>query len=217
MDRDNEVNRILSAFKLNPFEQMGVPFDADLELINRTFRKTSLLVHPDKCKHPKAKDAFDALKQAQQTLLHDETRQELLRQLEIARQVVRQQRAKDTKRDQSVRLASMIHEDGRQGVEAAWEASPEFHHLWKMQARDTLAKMAWRKRKLTLRLEADKERLTKEEKEEGQRMKKLRDHEKGWEKTRENRVGSWRDFVKGSKEKKKVGFHFLGGGEEYVL
>lgn len=37
-------------------------------------------------------------------------------------------------------------------------------------------------------------------------MKRHRDHEKGWEKTRENRVGSWRNFVKGSKDKgKKVG------------
>lgn len=65
---------------------------------------------------------------------------------------VRQQRAKDTKRDRSVLLASMIHEDGREGVEAAWEASPEFHHLWKLQARDTLAKVAFRKRKLIQRV-----------------------------------------------------------------
>lgn len=85
VDRDNEVNRILSAFKLNPYEQLGVPFDADLDLINRTYRKTSLLVHPDKCKHPKAKDAFDALRQAQQTLLDDDLRQELILQLNVAK------------------------------------------------------------------------------------------------------------------------------------
>lgn len=85
VDRDNEVNRILSAFKLNPYEQLGVPFDADLEVINKTYRKTSLLVHPDKCKHPKAKDAFDALKQAQQTLLNDDLRQELILQLNVAK------------------------------------------------------------------------------------------------------------------------------------
>ena len=65
---------------------------------------------------------------------------------------MRQQRAKDTKRDRSVHLASMIHEEGREGVEAEWEASAEFHHLWKLQARDTLAKVAWRKRKLVQRV-----------------------------------------------------------------
>lgn len=46
VDRDNEVIRILSAFKLNPFEQLGVYFDATPEEIRRAYRKLSLLVHP---------------------------------------------------------------------------------------------------------------------------------------------------------------------------
>lgn len=53
-------------------------------------------------------------------------------------------------------------------------------------------------------LESDKERVATEEKEEGARMKQQRNHEKGWEKTREKRVGSWRNFVKGTDNGKKV-------------
>ena len=44
VDRDNEVNRILGAFKLNPFEQMGLRFDATLDEAKRQYRKASLLV-----------------------------------------------------------------------------------------------------------------------------------------------------------------------------
>jgi hypothetical protein len=46
VDRDNEVVRILRAFKLNPFEQLGVNFDATPDEIRRAYRKLSLLVHP---------------------------------------------------------------------------------------------------------------------------------------------------------------------------
>ncbi len=46
VDRDNEVIRILSAFKLNPFEQLGVYFNSTPEDIRRAYRKLSLLVHP---------------------------------------------------------------------------------------------------------------------------------------------------------------------------
>ena len=44
MDRANEVNRILGAFKLNPFEQLGLRFDATLDEAKRQYRKASLLV-----------------------------------------------------------------------------------------------------------------------------------------------------------------------------
>jgi len=39
VDRDNEVNRIVGAFRLNPFEQLGVRFDATPEEIRRQYRK----------------------------------------------------------------------------------------------------------------------------------------------------------------------------------
>ena len=38
VDRDNEVNRILGAFKLNPMEQLGLRFDASLDDIKRQYR-----------------------------------------------------------------------------------------------------------------------------------------------------------------------------------
>ena len=37
--RDSEVTRILTAFRLNPFEQLGVRFDATPEEIRKQYRK----------------------------------------------------------------------------------------------------------------------------------------------------------------------------------
>ena len=85
MDRDNEVNRILGAFKLNPMEQLGLRFDASEDEIKRQYRKTSLLVHPDKCKHPRAQDAFEVLGHANKQLQEPDKLKELMYVLNLAR------------------------------------------------------------------------------------------------------------------------------------
>ncbi len=87
VDRENEVHRILGAFKLNPFEQLGLRFDASVEDVKKAYRKSSLMVHPDKCKHPKAQDAFETLGQAQQQLNNEEKMKELLYVLTLAQGV----------------------------------------------------------------------------------------------------------------------------------
>lgn len=207
VDRDNEVNRILGAFKLNPFEQLGVHFDATADDIKRQYRKVSLLVHPDKCTHPRAIDAFRILGQAHKELLDDARREGLVYLLNHARDEVRKERGKKTKHDAVVRLAGMLHEEGTKGVLADWEASDEFHQLWKVKARDVLAKSEWRKRKMTKRLKSEEERVEEDEKTGKEINKRLREHTKKWEETRETRVGTWRDFVtkKGSGKKEKMG------------
>ena len=85
VDRDNEVNRILGAFKLNPFEQMGLRFDATHEEAKRQYRKVSLMIHPDKCKHPLATSAFEVLGNANQQLQNEEAVRELRHVLNLAR------------------------------------------------------------------------------------------------------------------------------------
>ncbi len=37
-------------------------------------------------------------------------------------------------------------------MEAQWEQTDEFHEKWKMKAREALAQMEWRKRKLGKRV-----------------------------------------------------------------
>ncbi|DBA65842.1 TPA: hypothetical protein ACH3X2_002873 [Trebouxia sp. C0005] len=208
VDRENEVHRILGAFKLNPFEQLGLRFDASVEDVKKAYRKSSLMVHPDKCKHPKAQDAFEILGQAQQQLNNEEKMKELLYVLTLAQDQVLKEWRKKTKNDAATRLASVLHAEGQKGVEAKYIQSPEYHEAWKVQARDVLARAEFRKRKLTQRLKDDTARCEEDEAEKKIKLKAMREHHHKWEDTREGRVGTWRDFVKGKKTR---------SGKELVL
>ncbi|KAG2484006.1 hypothetical protein HYH03_017173 [Edaphochlamys debaryana] len=205
VDRDNEVNRILWAFKLNPFEKLALTFDATPEDVKKQYRKLSLMVHPDKCKHPQASTAFDILGEAQKELMDDEKREHLLKWLDMARDEVRKERKKETKHDNLVRVASLLHEEGREGLEAEYEKSEEFHERWKMKARDVLARSEWRKRKLGKRLKEETLRLEGKEQEAKEKHKAKKQHEKQWEETRDQRVTGWHDYLKGGGNKKSTG------------
>lgn len=69
--RENEVNRILKAFKLNPYEVLDLPeLPAPTETeVKKKYKQLSLFIHPDKCPHPQAPDAFDLLKKVRTLLL----------------------------------------------------------------------------------------------------------------------------------------------------
>ncbi|MEW5313506.1 MAG: hypothetical protein WDW38_005069 [Sanguina aurantia] len=205
VDRDNEVNRILWAFKLNPFEKMDLRFDTSVEDVRRQYRKLSLAVHPDKCKHPQAAAAFDVLGSAQKELLDEEKRSELLRVLGLARDETRAERKKKTKHDTVLRVASLLHEEGRAGLEAEWEKTDDFHEKWKLKARETLAQSEWRKRKLGKRVKEETLQLETEEASTRENAKMARQAHKDWEESRETRVGSWHDFVKTKGGKKATG------------
>ena len=196
-DRDAEVNRILGAFKLNPYEQLGARFDADSSELSRAYRRASLLVHPDKCSHPRASDAFDLLGAAAAALKEGaEGLEELRFVLDSAREQVRAERKKEAKKDGAARLAALIVDGGAAGVAAAWERSDQFHDRWRALARDLLARNEFKRRKLTLRLKETEERVAEEAKAERKKAKTERKSERAWERSREGRVGAWRDFAK---------------------
>lgn len=50
------MERVLAAFKLNPYDVLEVPLEADEKEINKIYRKKSLLLHPDKVKDRECPD-----------------------------------------------------------------------------------------------------------------------------------------------------------------
>jgi len=198
--RDNEVLRVLGCFKLNPFEHLNLPFDSDLDDVRRQYRKLSLLIHPDKCKHPRANEAFAALAKAQQLLLDPSERDYIVSQINAARDELRSERRKKLKRDNASKIKSMVDE-GK--FENQFEQSDDFRQAWKMRVREMLTEQEWRRRKLTMRISEVEGRVKKEEEETREMWKHKREHEEKWEETRENRVSSWRDFQKGGKKAKR--------------
>jgi DnaJ homolog subfamily C member 8 len=172
--------------------------------------KTPSAVHPDKCAHPRAKDAFEIIGHAQKELLDEEKRKRLDFILDAAREEVRKEWRKAAKHDAATRLAAVLEEGGREAVHAAREQTDEFHEAWKLKAREFLAKAEWRRRKLGKRMKEEEERAKDEYKVEKEHSKRKREEDKNWEASREERVSSWRDFAagKGKKKSKSKG----GGG-----
>ncbi|KAI7741900.1 hypothetical protein M8C21_008882, partial [Ambrosia artemisiifolia] len=224
VERDNEVVRILSCFKLNAFEYLNLPFDSAPEDVKKQYRKLSLLVHPDKCKHPQAKEAFSALAKAQQLLLDPQEREYLVNQINAAREELRAKRKKQLKKDTASKLKSLVDEvikllftfsrmtvNLRKNLhyitlgkyEQEYEKSAEYQQQLKLKVREILTDQEWRRRKMQMRISEEEGRLKKDEEETKEMWKRKREHEEQWEGTRENRVSSWRDFMKGGKKVKK--------------
>lgn len=200
VERDNEVVRVLACFKLNPFEHLNLPFDSAVDDVRRQYRKLSLLIHPDKCKHPRANEAFAALAKAQKLLLDPSERDYIVSQINAARDELRSDRRKKLKRDNASKIKSMVDEGKAEG---SFEHSEEFRQAWKLRVREILTEQEWRRRKLTMRISEEEGRVKKEEEETREMWKHKREHQEKWEETRENRVSSWRDFMKGGKKSKK--------------
>jgi len=78
LTREQEVERVVAAFKLNPYEILGLdmtnPASITEAVIRKTYRQKSLLIHPDKLAHPRGVEAFDLLKKAEGFLLDPEKR-----------------------------------------------------------------------------------------------------------------------------------------------
>ncbi|GBG84677.1 hypothetical protein CBR_g39052 [Chara braunii] len=200
VERENEVNRVLSSFKLNPFEHLNLPFESGPEDVKRQYRRVSLMVHPDKCSHPRAKEAFGALAKAQQMLLDPEERDYLASVFNLAKEELKKERKKELKKDNASKIQEALDE-GR--TEDAYEQSDEFKEKWKMRVREILTEREWRRRKMMMRISEEEGRLAKSEEETREMYKRKREDNEKWEETRENRVNSWRDFMKSGKKGKK--------------
>ncbi|KAJ4015135.1 DnaJ sub C member 8 [Fusarium irregulare] len=186
--QDAEIDRILKAFRLDAYAvldlQPGVP-DSDIKI---TYRKKSLLIHPDKTKNPLAPDAFDRLKKAQTELMDEKHRERL---------------------DEAIADARMLLMRENKWTPDSEELKTEdFRKMWRIKARDVLIDAEHRRRrqmKAQLQEEGREQRRTDAELEE---RKRKRQHEQDWESTRDERISSWRSFQKGQggdkKKKKKL-------------
>ncbi len=66
--------------------------------IKKKFRMLSILVHPDKCKHERASDAFHILEQAYKALMDNDKRRMYQRVMREARDRVEAARRKENTR-----------------------------------------------------------------------------------------------------------------------
>ena len=193
-DRENEVARILNVFKPNPYEYLGVKFDAADEEIRRAFRKSSLLIHPDKCKHEHASAAFDALGAAYKVLTDEQKKAGVDAVLTYAKELVAKDWNKAQVKDGAQRMKAAVA--SQRGQEYDFTKEDEFHQAWRDKAREVMAQAEWRKRKQQLRLKDEEGRQRELDESEQDAKKRKRDAVAQWEKERESRINSWRGFQK---------------------
>jgi DnaJ family protein C protein 8 len=179
LDKDAEIERIRSVFSLDAYAvldlQPGVP-ESD---IKKVYRAKSLLIHPDKTKNELAPDAFDRLKKAQTVLLDEKLRAELDENIADARMLLMREK-KLTADDEETR-------------------SEEFAKEWRQKTIWVIRENELRKQRQMKAAMREEGRAQRKEEEEAKERKRKREQEDAWEKTRDTRINSWRDFQQGKK------------------
>lgn len=209
LERETELSRILSSFKMNPFDILNVNHRASRDEINKAYRAASLQSHPDKFpsgspQREKAQQAFTLLSAAKDELL-DETKRGVMDDLiDQARQKVLTNRAAAANagnKKQKVDSASTPSSSPPLSDDAdPSDSDPVFDLAVRAEVKEMLIEREWRKRQL-LKAAAVEEGLAAKEKEQRAAEKESKEKEKKeWEEGREERISSWRDFQKGGKK-----------------
>ncbi|KAJ1559460.1 hypothetical protein HK405_010555 [Cladochytrium tenue] len=137
----------------------------DMREIKLSYRKKSLLLHPDKCRHPRGPEAFEMLKSAETEITEDARRAWLVAVVAEARQIV-------FRRKRIVSLPSFE----RQPDEAN-----ELAALIRLETRRLLADQGNRD---SIRIKNEVERRAAEQLQMAEEKKRKAEHDKQWEEVR---------------------------------
>ena len=83
---DFELERLTNEKFYNPYDVLQLDVLATDDDIKKQYRSFALIVHPDRCKDPRSKDAWHAVEQAHKTLGDPEKRKVYLRIMREARE-----------------------------------------------------------------------------------------------------------------------------------
>ncbi|KAJ3223256.1 hypothetical protein HK099_001347 [Clydaea vesicula] len=214
-NQEKEVDRILKIHKIteNPVELLElsddfyVDFQIDLNLLKKVYRSKSLLVHPDKNKHPRAGEAFELMKQASNWLEDKEQRSGLISMAKEARAIVfHQERINVKPKDQPPKTSYLLGEPVKEEelidiglVKAEFKKNPKLLFKVKNELRKVLKSLQTRNE---IRQKNEVSTKTKELELAGKERKRKADERISEEKM-EKDAGDWRSFQKNLKKKKK--------------
>ena len=169
---------------LNPFLVLDLDHTATEDDIGRRYKALSLLLHPDKCRQDRAKEAYDEVQRAKK-MLSDEDKARHVRGLieqgnKRGKQVWQEQRRKD----KSGNLSSL------QEIQAK-----EVQRLF--------AEIEYQRREVEERERKQEQREREQEEAAEEKERRERRFDKHWreEGRVEKRIGNWRDFAKPKKSK----------------
>ncbi|WRT65929.1 uncharacterized protein IL334_002880 [Kwoniella shivajii] len=197
--KELEVERILKAFKLNPYDILDLPITATETEVKKQYRKKSLLIHPDKFKHEKGLEAFDFLKKAEDQLSDSAKRKEIDMIMTHARTQV-------LKAILGTGYSTSIPDDDPR----LHNLTPPLDQQVRAKGREILVEDELaRRRKTKLTYANEGAEKAKQEAEVAARKRKVEDQAK-WEERREDRISDWRSFSNKKSKKNKKNEHVLG-------
>ncbi|KZP25219.1 DnaJ-domain-containing protein [Athelia psychrophila] len=188
--RDVEVERILKAFKLNPYDVLDISELSTPEEIKRRYRQLSLFIHPDKCAHVKAPEAFDLLKKAESELSEAPKRADLDAVILEARVTLLREFVPP------LPVSTLDSDSALTSLGSKWKS------MMRTKSKELLIEEEVRRRKAVKMNLANEGLEAKKKEDEVNGRKRKAEEDKSWEANRDQRVDSWRSFAKGGKKKK---------------
>ncbi|KAJ7475946.1 DnaJ domain-containing protein [Mycena latifolia] len=195
LQREIEVERILKAFKLNPYDILDIDESSTPEEIKKRYKQLSLTIHPDKTSHARAPEAFDILKKAESELSEEAKRENIDAVIAQSRSLIL--------KSLSLPLTTPNTDPALRRLE------PSFKARMRAQTKELLIDEELRRRK-AIKMNLANEGLEARMKDaEVAGKKRKAEDDKVWEDTRDQRVDSWRTFSN-TKKKKKTKVALLG-------
>ena len=180
MDSEYQVDRLTGQTWRNPVEILLLPYPFNEQDIKNHFKMFSLSIHPDRCKSPKAGEAFNVIHSAYTTLLDSSKRQIFERILEEAYQRTVYERKLENEKRKNKELDKLPEEtfqtDFQLNSRRVFEEIEDKKNQLKKMDHHTTSK-----RIQDLELMGLKEQY-----------RVLTDEE--WDKTREQRIKKWKSF-----------------------
>ncbi|KAF4132062.1 DnaJ domain [Phytophthora infestans] len=189
---DAQIERLLQPhFKwinLNPYRVLMLDTDATEENMKQHYRKISTMVHPDKCRNPKAREAFEEVTKAYNVITQEDRRKMFIRTIEKATQEVEKERRQKLKKGAKESDLGDLKEAVEKAVMRAF------------------AEIENRRQNIEKREAAQRRREAEQEEKEHTKVANMFKRERSWAETdrRESRVGNWRSFQKGGKRRKEM-------------
>lgn len=203
--------------RLNPFEVLLLPYTSCDEDIKTRFRKLSTMIHPDKNDHPRAGDAFNEVKQANERLLDPNARRIAAGMFHNAVRALEKKRRR-AGADSTSRNAPLSTKLLASQVGAVGPGLPFSDEAMAVAVRAAFAEAENRRRTFEARVKRDNNDKVQEAKDEMERQKAKAQDDRLWSQGREERKQGWQTFVGtfGKRSRGTMEGEGDDGGEEEV-